>query len=166
MRARYYEPGSGRFVEPDDARDGANYFVYCSNQPVNRIDSSGNDDWNPEDKWQFGNWMAIGTLTFMAGAVLAMPFLLPVSDKQLMVAAIFIAAAAGAFATAYGVTAHATGAEKFGVGFAPWVIGIALSIAAAMKPAATNALTRVAIIAYGLYDTVMLGVLIDIGNGE
>jgi RHS repeat-associated protein len=41
MRARYYEPSSGRFVSEDPARDGANWFTYARNNPVKFADSSG-----------------------------------------------------------------------------------------------------------------------------
>lgn len=44
MRARYYEPTSGRFVSEDLKQDGRNWYAYCSNDPVNRIDADGNDD--------------------------------------------------------------------------------------------------------------------------
>lgn len=42
MRARYYEPSSGRFISQDSKCDGANWYVYCKNNPVNYIDESGN----------------------------------------------------------------------------------------------------------------------------
>ena len=41
MRSRYYEPGSGRFVSEDRARDGGNWFTYCENQPQPKSDSAG-----------------------------------------------------------------------------------------------------------------------------
>ncbi len=41
MRARYYEPWTGRFISEDPARDGENWFVYCSNNPVSRADYDG-----------------------------------------------------------------------------------------------------------------------------
>jgi RHS repeat-associated protein len=41
MRARYYEPWSGRFVSEDPARDGLNWYSYCKNDPVNSSDASG-----------------------------------------------------------------------------------------------------------------------------
>jgi len=41
MRARYYEPGTGRFISEDIARDGKNWFVYCSNDPVQQVDPTG-----------------------------------------------------------------------------------------------------------------------------
>ena len=41
MRARYYDPASGRFVSEDPARNGSNWYAYCGNNPVNFIDGSG-----------------------------------------------------------------------------------------------------------------------------
>jgi RHS repeat-associated protein len=41
MRARYYEPATGRFVSEDPGYDGLNWFVYCGNSPVSHVDSSG-----------------------------------------------------------------------------------------------------------------------------
>jgi RHS repeat-associated protein len=41
MRARYYEPWTGRFLSEDPAMDGANWYVYCANDPVGNFDASG-----------------------------------------------------------------------------------------------------------------------------
>ena len=41
MRARYYEPGTGRFLTEDPSGDGLNWYSYCGNDPVNAVDSSG-----------------------------------------------------------------------------------------------------------------------------
>jgi len=41
MRARYYEPTSGRFVSQDPGMQGVNWFTYCGNDPVNRVDTTG-----------------------------------------------------------------------------------------------------------------------------
>ena len=41
MRARYYEPSTGRFVNQDLAMDGSNWFIYCSNDPVQAVDVTG-----------------------------------------------------------------------------------------------------------------------------
>jgi RHS repeat-associated protein len=41
MRARYYEPGSGRFVSEDPAMDGLNWYVYCKNTPTSLVDLDG-----------------------------------------------------------------------------------------------------------------------------
>jgi RHS repeat-associated protein len=42
MRARYYEPESGRFVSEDKANDGSNWYVYALNSPAAFNDT----DWN------------------------------------------------------------------------------------------------------------------------
>jgi RHS repeat-associated protein len=44
MRARYYEPWTGRFVSEDPIEDGVNYYIYATNDPVNRADIDGQDD--------------------------------------------------------------------------------------------------------------------------
>ncbi|MBA3725794.1 MAG: RHS repeat-associated core domain-containing protein [Armatimonadetes bacterium] len=44
MRARYYEPGTGRFISEDPAMDGWNWYVYASGNPVNLVDFSGKFD--------------------------------------------------------------------------------------------------------------------------
>jgi RHS repeat-associated protein len=41
MRARYYEPSTGRFISEDPAYDGANWYVYCASDPVNYHDKDG-----------------------------------------------------------------------------------------------------------------------------
>jgi RHS repeat-associated protein len=41
MRARYYEPSSGRFISEDPARDGGNWFRYADNIPSIKIDKTG-----------------------------------------------------------------------------------------------------------------------------
>lgn len=41
MRARYYDPGVGRFEGEDPAWSGSNWFIYADNSPTNRLDRSG-----------------------------------------------------------------------------------------------------------------------------
>ncbi len=43
MRARYYDPSNGRFVSQDPATNGANWFIYCSDEPVSHADPTGRD---------------------------------------------------------------------------------------------------------------------------
>ena len=43
LRSRFYDPSVGRFTSEDGARDGMNWYVYCGNNAVNRIDFSGNN---------------------------------------------------------------------------------------------------------------------------
>jgi len=41
MRARYYEPSTGRFVSEDPGQSGRNWFLYCENDGINWTDVSG-----------------------------------------------------------------------------------------------------------------------------
>lgn len=39
--ARWYDPTTGRFITEDPARDGDNWFAYCSNNPLRYVDPTG-----------------------------------------------------------------------------------------------------------------------------
>ncbi len=41
LRARYYDPFTGRFMNEDPVRDGLNYYTYCGNNPIFFFDPSG-----------------------------------------------------------------------------------------------------------------------------
>lgn len=41
MRARYYEPWTGRFISEDPAKQASNWFVYCGNSPTTLVDPDG-----------------------------------------------------------------------------------------------------------------------------
>ena len=41
MRARHYDPETGRFASEDPAYDGSNWFVYANNCPTSCVDLSG-----------------------------------------------------------------------------------------------------------------------------
>jgi RHS repeat-associated protein len=43
MRARYYEPTSGRFVSEDVAKDGFNWYSFAKSDPINFADRTGNN---------------------------------------------------------------------------------------------------------------------------
>ena len=41
MRARYYDPNLGWFNSEDPTQNGNNWFAYCDNNPVNKVDKNG-----------------------------------------------------------------------------------------------------------------------------
>ena len=50
MRARYYEPGSGRFISEDPALDGGNWYQYAANIPNQNVDPTGHS-WDDPLHW-------------------------------------------------------------------------------------------------------------------
>lgn len=43
LRARMYDPQTGRFINEDPVKEGYNWYLYCSSNPINFIDPSGLD---------------------------------------------------------------------------------------------------------------------------
>ena len=41
LRNRYYDPATSRMLSEDPARQGANWYIYCNNNPLKYIDPSG-----------------------------------------------------------------------------------------------------------------------------
>jgi RHS repeat-associated protein len=41
MQARYYDPAVGRFASEDPACHGVNWFIYCDDDPVGKVDPTG-----------------------------------------------------------------------------------------------------------------------------
>ena len=41
MKARWMDPSTGRFISPDPAKDGLNWFVYAGNNPTTMVDPTG-----------------------------------------------------------------------------------------------------------------------------
>ena len=56
MRARYYEPTTGRFMSEDPARQGRNWIRYADNDPVSLSDRSGLEPLPPA---LFTEWFAM-----------------------------------------------------------------------------------------------------------
>lgn len=61
LQSRYYDPAIGRFISADKllvndpSAYGCNLFVYCGNDPVNRVDPSGYLFWDALD-WGFAGY--------------------------------------------------------------------------------------------------------------
>ncbi len=47
FNARYYDPTLGRFTSSDPAKDGLNWFVYCSGNPIVLVDQNGESKVTP-----------------------------------------------------------------------------------------------------------------------
>ena len=64
LRNRYYSPGIGRFITEDPARDGANWYAYCNNNPVMFVDPSGLSEQSDDRlgmSWWNKYWMSYYT---------------------------------------------------------------------------------------------------------
>jgi len=61
MRARFYEPWTGRFLSEDPARDGLNWYAYGANAPTALVDVSGKAA--TRENWDLFN-LAIAFLTW------------------------------------------------------------------------------------------------------
>jgi len=68
LRARYYDPTTGRFINEDPVRDGLNWYAYCNNNPVNFVDPSGLkmycEEEHAEDTIQYLTDLCGGSLKF------------------------------------------------------------------------------------------------------
>ena len=57
MKARYYDPSLGRFTSEDPKGDGNNWFIYCSDNPINYVDPDGKILLDPHMLQQFVDWL-------------------------------------------------------------------------------------------------------------
>ena len=92
MRARYYEPHTGRFISQDLSRDGSNWYVYATNCPTSKVDESGNSaKWSAAWYW-FG--LAFATMSFLSA--------LSSSPPMVIAAGVFAIMAVTAFSLSLG----------------------------------------------------------------
>ena len=78
MRARYYEAGSGRFISEDAAKYGWNWYAYASNDPVNRFDYSGNEDYDLTHNSNFLAGLIVIAMAINAAIWLAWRYIAPI----------------------------------------------------------------------------------------
>jgi len=64
MRARYYEPSTGRFVSEEPAADGLNWYVYCNNRPIQALDADGRTSIHEYILYIAGIALAVMALTY------------------------------------------------------------------------------------------------------
>jgi len=137
MRARYYEPSSGRFLTEDPSRKGQNWFGYCANDPINRIDQDGRAD------------VSVGWCAFAAFMI---TFLYVAAHKktlaQAFVAGLVSATSAGIIALGTNAIGRATemsaiaqvGAKFFGGGFVNGIAQLMIDLITGDSPGGDLAL--------------------------
>ena len=76
LRARYYDPSLGRFTQSDPAMSGANWYVYCSNNPILFVDPSGLSNKPEEEDYPDATkyYQDLIAYTFEEGAPKALDF--------------------------------------------------------------------------------------------
>lgn len=127
FRARFYDPGYGRFYSPDPLFQYPSPYVYAGNNPVSNIDPSGT--------WSF--WSTVVTaavaVVVTAAVIVAAPVILPAAIATSAVLTAGAAVVAGtAAATLTGGIAGAAGGDGFVEGMKKGaVIGAVASITTA-----------------------------------
>lgn len=161
MRARYYEPWTGRFISEDPARDGWNWYVYCGNEPVNKVDITGKS-W--EDLYNI--CMGIGILTYAAGAALLLNPITPPDPKEIaaliQTSALLFGAAAQAFAMAFGFASGKLSLWVASISVANLFVNLASGLLASKG---FTLVGKIAVAALGLEATIYLGLLMGM-NAE
>ena len=70
LRARYYDPATTQFLSVDPlAAITQAIYSYASNNPLNRVDPTGLDDWWNPTTWSGETWRNVATVSAIVGAV-------------------------------------------------------------------------------------------------
>ncbi len=72
MRARYYDPVTGRFVREDPAHHGSNWYVYAGGNPTNFIDADGRKFSLGGCLMTLGAFLCMRALDMLVGALAGM----------------------------------------------------------------------------------------------
>jgi RHS repeat-associated protein len=126
MRARYYEPWTGRFLSEDPAMDGTNWYVYCGNDPVGRVNRDGKLTEDDESAAQVARIVAISLSlsVLMARATCATnPGVRVLASSGL----VFLA-------TWFGMTVNHDGEGRLGISFVNGGLFVTLSVGLVGSP--------------------------------
>jgi hypothetical protein len=97
MRARYYEPWTGRFLSEDPAKNGVNWYAYCDSSPTNNVDFNGKETTG----LHVGSAQAFG-FGFLAMAVITSWYAVDAGSLSVACGFAAIGVAALAIASAFG----------------------------------------------------------------
>jgi len=135
VRARYYESTSGRFLSQDPNGHGKNWLVYCSNNPVNLADPTGQSEVDPNNYNLFQQFEGILILSSLSACLMALA-------RNLGLYLLCITIAVAAASVCLGCTNVNMALVAWG-NFASAVIGAVLSYYAWVQTASANAVTAV-----------------------
>jgi RHS repeat-associated protein len=163
MRARYYEPGTGRFISQDRIMDGYNWYAYCGNDPINSIAYSGNASWTGDRDYATSQMIFGGAWLFIAG-MLCSNFMCPPDPVDIAAAVLCLTVASFHFSEAVGQTSFSKerwyGFMKAANAYVKLFAGLAAIMWAsgARNDIAKKVLTGAAV----AYAVLLIGMLIDI----
>ncbi|MCC6402831.1 MAG: RHS repeat-associated core domain-containing protein [Fimbriimonadaceae bacterium] len=164
MRARYYEPTTGRFLSEDPARDGTNWYAYCGSDPVNYFDADGTS------REYFDNMTALGVLFLCFGWFASMggPFVsVPRTPSQSLIAAASFGLAAFYLSEAISETRHSD--ERF-LRFFTHIMASAAFLAVvaqvAKLPRVARGITATLIFVTVAYSLTVLGLILRIQESD
>jgi RHS repeat-associated protein len=168
MRARYYEPGSGRFLSEDPARQGANWFVYCGNDPVNCFDASG----KTLDTFYSGMWLA-GLAFTLVTMVLTIAGDTPATISAAVVSASMAVICFGMalngilgedlYSKAYTTAEREIGSAILSASFSRLIVSVVGGLKAGQE---VGGLAMTAVFSLSAYSLVLIGALVAIQTDE